>query len=289
MDEKPIIRIANIIARDNQSLIYGNIHPEGITNDGDRYVYIFDFEYNGKTEIIKLTKKEYNVIAFRHCFFLGYKFSDCASCETRTAFVNSIRFPDGRMSNEDVRRFIITTVNSLDKDISLPSFDIVVYPESISELNRNMLGYLNRLAQPQVVNMDAIKSLPSKIGFDYDRFEIEVLQSKLPDGRYRYTDKEKAEVLIYIQAIMDYIHDLDYFAISKGVIATRHLQHIHRYYKFGDKRDKRLYESIMKNNVLIIDDTATPSSTIFTLLKCLRLVNESNKIVIFNLIGKNIQ
>lgn len=80
------------------------------------------------------------------------------------------------MSNEDVRKFIITTVNSLDKDISLPSFDIVVYPESISELNRNMLGYLNRLAQPQVVNMDAIKSLPSKIGFDYDRFEIEVLQ-----------------------------------------------------------------------------------------------------------------
>lgn len=143
MDEKPIIRIANIIARDNQSLIYGNIHPEGITNDGDRYVYIFDFEYNGKTEIIKLTKKEYNVIAFRHCFFLGYKFSDCASCETRTAFVNSIRFSDGRMSNEDVRKFIITTVNSLDKDISLPSFDIVVYPESISELNRNMLGYLN--------------------------------------------------------------------------------------------------------------------------------------------------
>ena len=88
---------------------------------------------------------------------------------------------------------------------------------------------------------------------------------------------------------MDYIHDLDYFAISEGVIATRHLQHIHRYYKFGDKSDKRLYESIMKNNVLIIDDTATPSSTIFTLLKCLRLVNESNKIVIFNLIGKNIQ
>lgn len=74
MDEKPIIRIANIIARDNQSLIYGNIHPEGITNDGNRYVYIFDFEYNGKTEIIKLTKKEYNVIAFRHCFFLAINF-----------------------------------------------------------------------------------------------------------------------------------------------------------------------------------------------------------------------
>lgn len=88
--KKPIIRIANLIARDNQSLIYGNIHPEGITNYGDRDTYIFDFEYNGKTEIIKLTKKEYNVIAFKHCLFLGYKFSDCASWETRTAFVNSI-------------------------------------------------------------------------------------------------------------------------------------------------------------------------------------------------------
>lgn len=51
MDEKPIIRIANIIARDNQSLIYGNIHPGGITNYGDRDAYILTLNIMAKQKL----------------------------------------------------------------------------------------------------------------------------------------------------------------------------------------------------------------------------------------------
>lgn len=55
----------------------------------------------------------------------------------------------------------MNAVNQLDTEISLPSYKLIVYPESMSELNRSMLGYLNMFASPEIVSMELIKSLPS--------------------------------------------------------------------------------------------------------------------------------
>jgi predicted amidophosphoribosyltransferase len=158
----------------------------------------------------------------------------------------------------------------------------------MSEINRDMLKYLNRFASPEIVNIELIKTLPSKIEFDYKRFNVEVLDSKLPNGRHRYTLQQKETVLKNIQTMLDAIHKLDYFSIARDVKKTKYRQYIRKYYTFKDENDKKLFETIQNTNILIVDDIVTSGTTISHLLTCLRSINDTNNIVIFSLIGKNI-
>lgn len=277
--------VASII---NNTIKRGVILHEGVDYDSINDIFSFNFKEDNDTNIIKLAKVGYNVKAFGHCLYYAYEFADNADSDKRSAFIHSIKFPDGRISEEDKNEFIINAVDSLDKEICLPLFDLLVYPESLSELNRQMLGYLNRIAQPNVISMELVKTLPSKIEFDYERFKLEVLDARLPNGRNRYTDKQKEIVLGNIRSIMDAIHKLDYFSIARDVKKTKYRPYIKNYYKFKSENDRKLYESMMNGNILVIDDIATSGTTISHILSSLRCVNNSNKIVIFSLIGKNI-
>ena len=267
----------------------GRVISEGVHYDGQSDLFVFDFENDYETDIIKLKKVGYEVAAFNHCYYYGYQFENTVDSEKRTNFIHSIKFPDGRISDRDKNTFIVNAVNKLDSDISLPSYELIVYPESMSEINRDMLKYLNRFASPEIVNIELIKTLPSKIEFDYNRFNIEVLDSKLPNGRNRYTIQQKKEALKNIQTMLDAIHKLDYFSIARDVKKTKYRQYIRKYYTFKDENDKILFETIQNTNVLIVDDIVTSGTTISHLLTCLRSINDTNNIVIFSLIGKNIQ
>ena len=250
--------------------------------------FIFDFNEDKEHDIIQLTKVGYQISAFNKCVYYGYKFEDNVDAHKRTAFIRSIKFPDGKIKDGDKKKFIVNAVNKLDTDISLPQYKLIVYPESISEINRDMLKYLNRFASPDIVTMEMVKELPQKIEFDYSRFKFEILDSKLENGRDRYTERQKEEVLSQIQLMMDAIHQLDYFSIDRNVNKTKYRQYIKNYYIFKDDNDKQLFEKIQNTNVLIIDDIMTSGSTIFHLLNSLRSVNDTNNITVFSLIGKNI-
>ena len=261
---------------------------EGVHYDETTDTFVFDYENDSETDIIKLKKVGYKVSAFNHCYYYGYQFEENVDSSKRTSFIHSIKFPDGKISDEDKNTFIINAVNKLDSDISLPSYDLIVYPESLSEINRDMLKYLNRFASPELANMQLIKELPSKIEFDYNRFRLEILDSKLPDGRNRYDEKTKKQIIDNIEEMMDSIHKLDYFSIARDIKKNKYKPYIRNYYKFKDENDKRLFETIQNTNVLIVDDIVTSGTTLSHILKCLRAVNDSNNIVIFSLIGKNV-
>lgn len=267
----------------------GTILKEGVTYNEDDDRFKFDFEVDNGTDIIQLTKVGYKVSAFNHCYYYGYQFTEDVDSASRSAFIHSIKFPNGRMSKNDKRTFIVNAINKLDSDISLPSYKLIVYPESMSELNRDMLCYLNRFASPEIVNMELVKSLPSRIEFDYKRFSVEVLESRLPNGGFRYTEKQKEEVLSNIRKMMDNVHHLEYFSIARDVKKNKYRQFIKNYYTFKNDEDKKIYEMILSSNVLIIDDIVTSGTTVSHLLNCLRSVNDTNNIVIFSLIGKDAQ
>lgn len=279
--------IARIIEEVNGSKS-GQIVLEGVHYDAQSDSFIFDFENDYETDIIKLKKVGYKVSAFNHCYYFGYQFENDIDSTKRTKFIHSIKFPDGKISEKDKSTFIINAVDKLDSDISLPSYELIVYPESMSEINRDMLKYLNRFTSPEIVNMELIKTLPSKIEFDYNRFNVEVLNGKLSNGRDRYTPQQKEETIKNIQTMMDSIHKLEYFSIARDIKKTKYRQYIRKYYTFKDENDKQLFESIQNTNILIVDDIVTSGTTISHLLKCLRSINDSNNIVIFSLIGKNI-
>lgn len=266
----------------------GRVLSEGVHYNEELDSFLFDFESDDETDIISLKRVGHKIQAFNNCFYYGYGFDESVDSIMRSVFIHSLKFPDGRISQQDLKTFVVNAVNSLDSAISLPKYDLIVYPESMSEMNREMLKYLNRLAVPEVVNMELIKELPSKIEFDYDRFKLEVLEAKLPNGRSRYTELQKKDVLKTIGEMMDSIHQLTYFSIARDVKKAKYRQYIKRYYTFKNDDDRKVYESIQNSNVLVIDDIVTSGTTLSHILKCLRSVNDSNNIVVFSLIGKTI-
>ena len=259
--------------RESLEIQNGSILNEGVRYDAKSDMFIFDFENDSETDLIQLKKVGYKITAFNQCYYYAYEFTNNVDSARRTSFIHSLKFPDGRISDEDKNTFIINAVNKLDSDISLPSYKLIVYPESMSELNRDMLGYLNRFASPEIVNMELIKSLPSRIEFDYNRFTVEILDAKLPNGRGRYTEQQKQVVLSNIRTMMDEIHNLQYFSIARNIKKSKYRQFIRNYYTFKNENDKKLYETLLNTNVLIVDDIVTSGTTLSHLLNSLMCVH----------------
>jgi hypothetical protein len=279
---------SKIIKQTINSVLEGKILNEGVSYNEIEDKFTFDFYNDGKVDIISLTKHGYQVQAFNHCYHYGYEFEPNIDSTLRTKFIKSIKFPDGKISEKDKKTFIINAVNQLDNNISIPSFNLIIYPESISELNRDMLKYLNRLTQPHLVSMEMIKQLPQSIEFDYNKFKLEILDSKLENGKPRYSEAQKKDVLFKISTMMDNIRTKDYFSIARHINKAKYRPYIKNYYTFKIEEDKILFKSLEHNNILIIDDIVTSGTTLTHLLTTLRTINDTNNIVIFSLIGKDV-
>ena len=88
-------------------------------------------------------------------------------------------------------------------------------PESSSKVNQYMLRYIYRFAQPTLRKMELIKALPASISFDMDAYEQSYLNDVLENGHPRYTQAQKEEAKKSIYAMLDLIHQKDYFTVLK--------------------------------------------------------------------------
>ncbi|MCQ2234321.1 MAG: hypothetical protein MJZ24_06235 [Paludibacteraceae bacterium] len=275
------------IEKEGLDKVIHNILVEGVSYNYDTDTFIFDFHYDNNTDIVSLSKGIHHLNAFGKCYYYGYEFSKDVDSKVLTKFLKYIKDEGDFQNSEDFSKFIYNAVSSLDNAICLPSYDTFIYPQSISELNRKILSNMARIAQPNLVSIELIKEIPSKIEFDYDRFCVEVLESKNNDGTPKYTPSAKKQTLESIKNMMDIIHQKDYFSIAKDVKNNKYKGYLKKYYKFKDDKDKKIYKSLMNSNVLLFDDIVTTGSTIYYLLNCLRTINDNNNIVIFSLIGND--
>lgn len=134
----------------------------GITFFAGSNKFVFDFEHDGATDIITLTGNGYKVKAFGHCFYYGYEFTDDVPGSVRTEFIKYLKFTGGLKNNHDLTDFIKNAVDALHKKIDLYDYDLVVMPESSSEVNDYTMRYIYRFAQPQLQEMQLVKALSSK-------------------------------------------------------------------------------------------------------------------------------
>lgn len=248
--------------------------------------FIFDYEHDGIEDIIALTGQGYQVEAFGKCFYYGYEFADQVDGNIRSAFIKHVKFSSDLQNNPDLTRFIQRAIDNLNRVIDLYDYDLVVMPESSSKVNQYMLRYIYRFAQPMLREIELVKSLPSKISFDMDGYERQYLNDVLDNGRPRYTEQQKAEVKASITAMMDLIHQKDYFTIAKDVRKSKMRPYITKFLSFSDDADKELCSRIHHQNVLVIDDITTSGSTLNEVLRALRVINDDNKITVFSLIGR---
>lgn len=130
----------------------------GINYNAERGAFEFDFEHDGREDIISLTGSGYKVEAFGKCFYYGYEFADSVESQVRAAFIQYVKFTEDIASNPELSRFVQRAVDHLDRQIDLYDYDLVVMPQSSSRLNQYMLRYIYRFAQPMLRAMDALQN-----------------------------------------------------------------------------------------------------------------------------------
>lgn len=259
----------------------------GITYNIENEKFTFDFELDGVDDIISLTGKGYQVKAFGQCFHYAYEFADDVQGSVRSAFIKYLKFPATSLRQQpELTQFIQRAIDNLHHQINLYDYDLVVMPQSSSQVNSYMLRYIYRFAQPMLRKMELVKALPENVSFDMEGYEESILNDTLDNGRPRYTEAQKEEVKNSINEMLDLIHKKEYFTIAKDVKKARLRPYITRFLKFEDEQDEKLLASIHNNNVLVIDDIATSGSTLNEVMRALRVMNEDNKITIFSLIGR---
>lgn len=259
----------------------------GVRYDIENQHFVFDFKHDGKEDIISLTGKGYEVTAFGKCFHYGYEFGDSIDGNVRTAFIKHLKFP-GKPLREcpDLTHFIQRAIDGLHKKVNLYNYDLVVIPESSSEVNDYMERYIYRFAQPMLRTMELVKNLPKNIAFDMDAYSRAYLDKMLENGRPRYTEAQKEQVRQSIQEMLELIHKKDYFTIAKDVKKAKWRPYITQFLRFASDSDRELCERIYNQNVLVIDDITTSGSTLNEVMRSLRVLNENNNITIFSLIGR---
>lgn len=246
----------------------------------------FDFLHDGQNDIISLTGSGYNVEAFGQCFYYGYEFAEQVDGALRSAFIKYLKFSESIQKDSNLTQFLQKAVNDLGRKINLYHYDLIIMPESSSKVNQYLLRYLYRFAQPSLHYMELVKSLPSRITFDMDGYEMQYLNDVLENGRPRYTPAQKEEAKQRINDMMDLIHKKDYFTIAKDVKKSRFRPYIQRFLNFASPADEQLYASIHDQNILVVDDVTTSGSTLNEVLRALRTLNDSNHITVFSILGR---
>ena len=258
----------------------------GVTFDDIEKKFVFDFEHDGAEDLVCLTGEGYQVEAFSKCFYFGYEFSEQVDSSIRTAFIKYVKFTEALQDTPDLTNFIKKAIDNLHKKINLYNYDLVIMPESKSNVNRYMLRYIYRFAQPTLYKMTLVKTLPSNISFDMKAYEEQYLDDVLENGVPRYRQEQKEQAKNSINTMLEMIHQKDYFTIAKDVRKSRLRPYIMNFLQFKSEEEEELCSMIRQQNVLVIDDVTTSGSTLNEILRTLRILNEDNEITIFSLIGR---
>ena len=262
------------------------IFKEGVRPAEDGETFSFDFSTDKSGDIISLVKqKPYQIKAFGHTYYYAYEFAPDVDSKVRTKFIHYIK-TNTNLNEDNINNFVISALDKLNQEINLSSFTAIVYPQSIAELNRKCLRYINSLSDGKIMKIELVKNIPSQISFNFEAFEEEILGSLTPDGRPRYTEAQKQEVLQKINQVMEKVHSLDYFSIARDIKKPTWRKYIENFYHFQSEEDAKAF-SRLKGKVLILDDIVTSGATISNLLKAIRIINHSNEVVLFSIIGSN--
>ena len=129
---------------------------QSVRFDSEQQRFMFDFEHDGRGDIVSLTGEGYQVEAFGKCFYYGYEFGDEVDGSVRSAFIKYVKFTQRLQDDPNLTQFIQKAVNNLNRHINLYDYDLVVMPQSSSRVNNYMLRYIYRFAQPTLRKMEKI-------------------------------------------------------------------------------------------------------------------------------------
>jgi hypothetical protein len=133
----------------------------GVRFDSEQQRFVFDFEHDGRGDVVSLTGEGYQVEAFGKCFYYGYEFGDEVDGNVRSAFIKYVKFTERLQDDPNLTQFIQKAVNNLNSRINLYDYDLVVMPQSSSRVNNYMLRYIYRFEQPKLRHYEDVLANPA--------------------------------------------------------------------------------------------------------------------------------
>lgn len=155
----------------------------------------FDFKHDGTDDIIKIAtsglerSKQFRLGSL---YYYRYRFEEKVDTNIRTKFIDSLK--NCQISKKDIDIFIDGAIDSLNDYIDLWTYDTVIYPQSISEINRKMVAYLREFGASNFTSYELVKIPPKEMTFDFDSYIHDVLDAKhIFDDRMlpNYTERLK--------------------------------------------------------------------------------------------------
>lgn len=192
------------------------------------------------------------------------------------------------MDDGDVATFIEKAVNSLDDAVNLREYHTIIYPQSISEINRKAISYIRLFGYPDFTSFELIKSLPKELEFDYESYKREVLDAahKVGDKLLpKYTEKQKEEILAGIEKMMEDLRNKDYFSIGRDM-KYKYRKYLRNFYKSENEEMEKAFANLNRPKVLVIDDVMTSGATLNYIINTIYGINPDATVIVFTLIGK---
>ena len=261
---------------------------EGVQYDSSSNSFTFDFTQDSERDIIKLTNYGlYQSNIYNKCFYFKYQFEDDVDSSVRANFIEYIKFHEN-MDNGDVSTFIEKAVNSLDDTINIREYNTIVYPQSISEINRKAISYIRLFGYPDFLTFELVKEPPSELCFDYISYKREVLDAthKVGEREYpKYTEEQKEERIAQIKKMMETLKNSNYFSIGRDM-KYKYRKYLKNFYNFGSEEEKDAFNKLAQPKVMVIDDVMTSGATLNYIINTIYKVNPNATVVVFTLIGK---
>lgn len=258
---------------------------EGVEFDKDNESFSFDFKTDNASSVVKLvTDGPYQVEDYIPCTYFGYVFEDNIDARIKKKFIDLIKYPSGQIEDQDLKKFICLAVAALDKRISLPKYDVIVHPQSSSQLNNLIVSEIYKKSlSTKYLEIELVKDLPANMEFNYGAW-IHELKSK-PGVNQNNID---ASVEAVDKMMVD-IKKLGYVKIGSNVKA-KWRPYLKNFFKFKDESSRKAFFDLESGrNVLIVDDVSTTRATLQYVLNTVRNVNDTCNIAMFCLLGNKVK
>lgn len=253
---------------------------EGVKYDKENEAFSFDFVADNEHSFVKLVSDgPYKLKEYDPCTYFGYVFEDDVDARVKKQFIDLIKYPDQRIQRDDLRKFIFNAVVSLDRKISLPQYDVIVHPQSSSNLNYEIIDEIYKKSlSDKITTYELVKTLPENMEFNYDLY---ITSLKKKPGVNEHNVKQSVNA---IEDMMFHLKKLDYVKIGTYVKA-KWRPYLKNFFMFKTPEAKRAYEALSGRNVLVVDDVSTTRATLQYVLNTVRFVNDTCKICCFCLLG----
>ena len=216
----------------------------------------FDFVWNEDLpgDLVDLKLQRYNRLLSTkdgNKVYYAYKFNKTEG-DKMSELRDSIKYLDTKVSKQDVDLMISKAVNNFNSIAPLSSFDLIVTPKSTSKVLDLLKNFMHAKAgsNTMVVSDLFIKNTIDNIEFDEEKL------NKIPE------DKRNQ-----IRAILNKAFSKQDYKLKS--VPPRYRKFILNFMKFNTDAEKRAFNSIVNNRVLVIDDILREGTTIKNMVKLL--------------------